>query len=529
MTANPYQVWGALPPPMLGRASLVRKVEDHWLRVEIPRHLSVVGPAYYGKSVLLRHLAEVHRTGSVCYLTTAYIDLRDGTPESDGAFMERFAGAVKEALRPIHPDAAAWFDFEDVSVHESLNYVFKSLEEDGKRLLVVLDGFDDVLARTELTPKLWSDLRSMAERPSLKLLTGSRRPLSELCRTGESRASPLWNVFHYEPVRVHALDAADWPAFLQPLRDTGSEIEESARKEIANWSGGVPVLACALLQRLWDEHRGVPLSKQIVDQSAERLLRDPSGLLGPLWEDCNLELRSDLGSLSENDIRLTDLSDGRRDALESRGFGRVSRNSVRGSCLLMERYARAQAPAMADLNRIFESRTGFDRHIRSLLELRLAQVATSGADEELCRLVRNAVNHIRPAPEDALTWVRGIAERALDVVWGAELTDRKLPDEWTAEWDAAGVHYTHVQGNVPSDRGPQCNMLRLATGTERTTRSTRYVTKTTFLLIDHLQSVGNFANHRDGQEVTVGFAAAVVMSAISLIECLGHDLAGAAP
>ena len=82
MTANPYQVWGTSTHPMLGRTSLVRQVEDHWLRIEIPRNVSVVGPAYYGKSFLLRHLADVHRTGSVCYLTTAYIDLRDGTPES---------------------------------------------------------------------------------------------------------------------------------------------------------------------------------------------------------------------------------------------------------------------------------------------------------------------------------------------------------------------------------------------------------------------------------------------------------------
>lgn len=92
------------------------------------------------------------------------------------------------------------------------------------------------------------------------------------------------------------------------------------------------------------------------------------------------------------------------------------------------------------------------------------------------------------------------------------------------------MNYQDDQGNVPKPRGQQCNVLRLATGTERTSRSTRYITKRTSLLIDHLQSVGNFVHHRtDGHEVTVGFAAAVVMSAISLVECLAHDLTGAAP
>lgn len=48
MTANPYKVWGPSTSPMMGRASLVRRIEDNWLNMEIPRHVSVVGPAYYG-------------------------------------------------------------------------------------------------------------------------------------------------------------------------------------------------------------------------------------------------------------------------------------------------------------------------------------------------------------------------------------------------------------------------------------------------------------------------------------------------
>ena len=57
----------------------------------------------------------------------------------------------------------------------------------------------------------------------------------------------------------------------------------------------------------------------------------------------------------------------------------------------------------------------------------------------------------------------------------------------------------------------------------------RYITKTTYLLLDHLQSVGNFGQHRDDSpiKVTVGFAASVVFAAISLLECLTHDLAAA--
>lgn len=524
MTASPYKVWGPSISPMMGRTSLVRRIEDNWLNMEVPRHVSVVGPAYYGKSVLLRYVAEAHRMRSACYLTTAYIDLRDGTPDSDDSFKRRLADEVKTALHQVHLRSAEWIDIEDENVHELLNLVFEELDGKSKRLLVVLDGFDSVLERAGLTPTLWSQLREIASRTSLRLLTGSRQPLRELCRTGESRASPFWNIFHYEPVRVHALDETDWPAFLKPLRDTGCDLEETARKAIINWTGGVPVLVCALLDILWTEHQGERVSKQVIDHAAERLLRDPSGLLGPLWDDCDHEVRSDLDALSKDGIPLTRSVDRRRSVVD-RGFGRVSRDRIRGSCLLMQRYAEEQAPAMTDLNRVFGSRHGFDRHIRSLLELRLKQVKTAGMDEDLCRFVGNAVQHIASRPQDALTWVRSIAERALDLVWAAELPpDRTLPAEWTREWDEKGGGY---RGMLPRSRGQQCNVLRLATSTERTTRCTRHITKTTFLLLDHLQSVGNFGAHLSDYpkvKVTIGFAASVVLSAISLVECLTSDL-----
>ena len=52
MTIHHYQVLGASVPPLLGRASLMRTITDHLLKPS-PDHVSVVGPAYYGKSVVL--------------------------------------------------------------------------------------------------------------------------------------------------------------------------------------------------------------------------------------------------------------------------------------------------------------------------------------------------------------------------------------------------------------------------------------------------------------------------------------------
>ena len=89
------------------------------------------------------------------------------------------------------------------------------------------------------------------------------------------------------------------------------------------------------------------------------------------------------------------------------------------------------------------------------------------------------------------------------------------------------MNFSDDRGKLPRGYGAQCNILRLATGTDRVQRKSRYVTRTSYLLIDHLQSVGDFGQHRGDfpeTHVTVGFAASIVLAAIALIESLTADL-----
>lgn len=547
MATNPYQVLGPSVPQMLGRSTLRCQIDRH-LRKETPDHVSVVGPSYYGKSVLLRHIADSYGTGAVGYVAASYIDLRRGVPASDCEFMRRFEEEVKAALWNVHPELAHDIDeYRNVGgLLGPMLYVFNALEEKGERLLAVLDGFDYALAGTGLTRNLWDQLRTLAQKDSLRFVTGSRRRLLDLCHTEESRTSDFWNIFFDGPISVAALEDADLEAFLKPLLDAGCKIDGPApRKEVANWTGGVPLLVSALMQRLWDDYHGEHLSPKIINQAAKAVLVGRRQLLDALWDDCDNELRTDVDALSRGDISLTEIAGRRRRTLVERGFGRESRNLMHGSCRLIQLYARDQAPVVADLTRLVGTAAGFGANVQSLLKLRLAQVsappaaaadtpALGAVDEKLRDFVSLAIRDLAPVPERAMIWARNIAERALQVVWEAEglPTDRTLPEKWTEEWDKNGVRYPRPRGTSPLSRGEQCSILRLATGTDRTIRCTRFLTKPTFLLLDHLQSVGNFGQHRgDGPEVTVvtvGFAAAVLSSAISLLECLASDLAGAA-
>ena len=530
MTENPYCVLGLPVPPLLGRKTLLQRIGRH-LEKPSPDHVSVVGPAHYGKSVLLRHLAKSYSSESSGFLATVHVDLRHGTRGSDGAFKRRLGQEIKKALQPCRSELSEWIEVEDPAVHDLLGLVLGELEGEGARILVVLDGFDYVLDGPGLTRNLWDQLRSLAQKTSLRLVTGSRRPLRELCRTEESRTSDFWEIFYDTPVRVGALDEADWGPFLQPLLDSGCEPDVSARKEIANWTGGVPLLVCALLQELWEQHRGAHVSKPEIDTVAETILDGRSEILAALWDDCDVELRADLGKLAGSGIRTSDIFDQRRRTLLSRGFGRESRKRIQASCRLMQRYAERQAPALEDLTRLFGTASGFKTHVGSLLELRLKQITGLGADRLLQDFVGRAVREVGK-PELAITGIRGVVERALLLIWKAELPqfpqDRTLPERWLYKWQRGGVtNLPEDQGRLPSGSGRQCHVLRLITGSDRMSRQSRYVTKTTSLLVDHLHSVGNFGQHRSQYpetEVSVAFAAAVVMAAISLVESLTSDL-----
>lgn len=530
MTENPYRVFGPSIPPLMGRRTLLRQIKRH-LEKPSPDHVSVVGPAHYGKSVLLRHLAQEYRTGSSAYLTSVHIDLRHSTLGPDSAFKRLLAERTRKALQPFRPDLSEWIDVEDEAVHGLLGLVFDELGDANQRVLVILDGFEYLLVGAGATRNLWDQLRSLAQKPSLTLVTGSRRRLRELCRTEESRTSDFWEIFYDTPVRVAVLDDDDRAPFLQPLLDAECTLDHSARKEIANWTGDVPVLVCALLRELWDEHRGARVSKPEVDEAAKTILERRREILAALWDECDVDLRTDIGKLVGSGIPRTDLSDDRRRTLADRGFGRVSRNRLQGSCRFMERYAEEQAPTLDDLKRLFGTASDFEMHIGSLLELRLKQTGGGHAGRDLQDFVHRAAREVGK-PKLAISGIRSIVEQALEVIWKAELprfpTDRTLPASWLDEWRRGRVeNRPEDRGKLPSGSGRQCHVLRLITGSHGMPRHSRYVTKTTSLLVDHLRYVGNFGLHRSDYpetEVSVGFSAAAVLSAISLVESLTADL-----
>ena len=523
-----YQVLGGNVPKLLGREQMLADLESHLLK-PTPDHVSVIGFARYGKSVLLNHLAEKYRPGNDYFTKALYIDFRHTTPTTDEDFRRCFAREIKSTVEQFRPEVAEYIELADSSsIHELLDFAFGELNGTGDRLLAVLDGFDHVLAASNITRMLWDNMRTLALHSSLTLLTGSRQPLRELCASEESKSSNFWEIFYDTPLEVNKLKDEDWEGFLEPMQEKRITIEPAAKREIIASAGGVPILAAALMRELFrDKAEESTLSQADVGRIAERMIASQSQLLSALWDDCSDEMRSDLALAVERGIPQNQLPHDRKSELERRGFLQANGGILKPACKIMEKYARLRTPGVADLQRLFGNPGVFEENIQGTLKLRLTQI--SHVDQTLINHVRSAIRDIAPSPEGSLVWMRSIAERALDLIWEKELPrDRSIPNTWITEWQRSGEWRDGLLASnrqLPRSRGDHCNILRLATGTQNAHPVTRYISKSTYVLVNHIKSVGDFGQHRESRDFfSVGTAASFCMSAITLCESLYHDL-----
>jgi hypothetical protein len=201
----------------------------------------------------------------------------------------------------------------------------------------------------------------------------------------------------------------------------------------------------------------------------------------------------------------------------------------------MARYAAQQGPAIADMKRLFGSEADYKDNVEGFLELRVGHVAAHGADPMLVNYLKLSIRDVATAPELSLVAIRSLVQRSLQLVWDEELgSSRILPDGWITEWQHGGAAPRWLQDGrkrVPSGDGEQMHALDLLTGKKQghnfIQRKAQALTKPTFLLLDCLQSVGDFGQHlKDYPECppSTSFAVAVIVHAIEFVLALTRDL-----
>lgn len=528
MGENPYQVLGPTTATLRGR----KKDWDRLmlgLRKKTPSHISVVGPRYIGKTTLLRAVAAYFADdpeGKKWFDASVFWDLRHGSPTNDTEFYGLFAAQISEAVKLLDPLIGNELAKPENATYANLKFTFESLDVESKKILVIMDGLEKVLLTGDVSRNLWDNLRHLAGYSSLRFVTGTSRRLRELCGSHETKTSDFWEIFDPNPVTLGAFNDDDLEQLLVPFQTRGLSFERGAPKELANWSGGVPVLASALCQHIWEsvEDNAVVTREYINAVAGTVLARDLQDVMRMLWDDCSEEDRGDLAELAQHGrIPSGQMTPARFQMLKSRGYVDQSGGAIDLTCRAVKEYAAEHGERSTGLRRLFARQDDFEANIKGLLELRFNQV--EGADPTMSEHLNLIIQNINNS-RIFITNIRSLNDRALELIWKSEARNNEVPPEWVAHWKTTRTQKI-FEGPIPDKRGRQCQLLELMTGEYKVKTK---VSRATYLLINHLQSVGDYGAHLFEQQtnresIPTTYCTHVCFAAIELCERLTKDLA----
>ena len=525
MADIPFTILGTSIPTMHGRARIMQRLWND-LTKATPSHLSIVGPRYSGKTVLMHGLAEKLRQEDSPYNAVIVWDLGHQTPDSNDAFLKALCRTLGEGLKKHDNEYGDHLLVAEDNEYGLLREVLDALHDDGFKVLMLWDGFDKPLSTGKLTRNLWDQLRELASSPSLRLVTATRRPLHELIRSEESVTSDFWNIFDMTPVRVGVFDENDRTAIIEQI--TGFTLKSGAKSELENWSAGYPPLYLALLNHIIESGAAGEIDNQVVNDAAGTAFDGVSSILHYLWNDCPETAKNLYRHLVEhNEIATSDVGISERMQLTEIGFIKVSGGKVFKGCRLLEHHVKSLGEDAGSMVRLFGPWEEYRGNIRGLLELRLNQLTS--LDASLRRYLQRSIEDIPEHPEVCLSSMRGIVDRALDLIWDAELDSaRTIPAAWFTEWQHNGERgpESHWNNKFPTKRGHQIRLLQLMTGTQNSSPKANRVSKNCWVLASAAQGFGDFGQHIDGIEIHVGVAVSAVNICLELAACLDRELGG---
>lgn len=519
-----FPILGATIAPMMGRAAIMQRLWND-LTKQTPSHLSVVGPRYAGKTVLVHGLAERMRQADSPYASVIIWDLGHQTPDSNPAFLKTLCRKLGEGLKSSGNDYGDHLLAVEGDEYDEMREVLDALHTDDSKVLMLWDGFDKPLSTGKLTRNLWDQLRELASYPSLRLVTATRRPLAELIRSEESVTSDFWNIFDMTPVRVGLFDESDRAIVLEKL--SGVTFKSGARSELENWSAGYPPLYLALLNQIKESGVSGEIDNQVVNDAAKAVQDGVSSVVHYLWNDCPETAKDIYRHLVEHGVSsVAGVGHTERAHLEEKGFIKISANRMTQGCRFLEYFIKSQGDDSGSMVRLFSSWDDYRGNIRGLLELRLNQLST--LDASLLKYIRRCIEDIPDHPEDCIYNIRGIVDMALDLIWDAELGSGKVvPAEWFTEWQhngEKGSESYYWNNQFPAKRGHQIRLLQLLTGTQNSAPKAKRISKNSWALASSAHGFGDFGMHREGAQVSVGLAVSAVNVCLELAACLEKEL-----
>lgn len=521
MPERPFQIFGDSIPRMIGR----RAVMDRLLRglaKPVPDHMQIVGPRSAGKTVLVNELVKEIRLEGSSYGGAVRWNLGHQPPGDDQAFLAGLRDHTASALDERHAYwAGALRDYRDQPL-DGMKEVLGALNEEDIKVLVVLDGFDKPLASGSFTRNLWDNLADLGRRQSLRYVTTSRKRLHDLIRDSDSAVSDFWGIFDQNPVTLGCFDDDDIAQVIASL--AGTMLSAGARTELLNFTNAFPPLMLCVLNELVQQGASGEINQASLMRAAQQSHQAVEALLDRLWKECSVtakELQRTL--ISDGNVSTSGISPRDIDQLVERGFGAQHGGQLHRPCLLLKRFLEGLEDEGSSLRLLFGTEGAFFANAKGLLEHRLNQLPA--LDRSLRRSLERGIEDLPDHADNCIGNVRNIVDRALDLIWTAELNAGKIPDEWFAKWDYNNeTSHNAWKAQFPAGRGPQVGLLGLITGTERSSPVARYVTRNSYSLLAAAHGFGNFGQHTGGAVVHPGTAVAAMMVCIEMAASLLREL-----
>jgi hypothetical protein len=525
-----FPILGATTPRMLGRVSIMERIWNDLTKVT-PSNLSIIGPRFVGKSVIMHAIAQRAANEASPYSFVLHWHLGHVSPVSDEEFIAQLCELLRECLSKAESDMSEYRSYLEDHSFSNLSEVTDAFDDEELPILMLWDGFDKPLGQGMLTRHLWDQMRTLFYGKRHKIVTATRRPLNELIRSEDAITSPFWNIFDMNPVRITAFDEQDREAVLGEL--SANRFEAGAVTELVNWSSGFPPLFLELLNQIISDVPSGPVDNASVNKAADKAIEKLSSVIADMWQDCP-EGAKDLYCylIDRGEILNSDADRHEAACLLEKGFAGQQGNKLTVGCRMLQQHISGTEQNTGSMARLFGSWDNYQTNIRSLLERRLAHI--SRFDDRLYRLVEGAIADIPDYPDACLYNLTGIRDRALQIIWESEFgTERRIIQDIIAYWTATPrSQHKLIQDmmnsncwDLPTDPLDQIRLLSLLTGSYRNFDSkAKAVSKDTYILINAIHNFRNRAQHPDGQSIHLGVAVAAIMTCLELLGCLEREL-----
>lgn len=524
-----FPILGTDHIPMIGRQALLDGIWGKLTKAS-PDNLSIVGPRYIGKTVLLNALVARAMREDSPYSLVIYWQLGYAPPQSDDEFIEQLCDRLYSAMGS---DAVTYKDHRAELQSEKslpvLKEVMDLLQMEERFVLMIWDGFDKPLSQGLLSGQIFGNLRDLFYGKRHRVVTATRATQTELARNKQVEDSPFWNMFDVNPVRVGPFDDTDVE---HALTTASLTLNQGGRKELSNWTGGHPVLLLSILNSLVGAGSS-ELTNDHVNGAAGTVASELSDFLDKLWNECSATVKNAFHLIVENDGLDKDRI-GKEEAryLLARGFVVRDGAKIKPSCRLFTQHVRGSKPDTSTLDRMFGTWDAYRTEIRTILELRIKQIRTVNA--RLHRLVTRCLDDIPDYPNDCLNNLTSIEEIALDTVWQHEFgSDATVPKSVISHWTQSPRDTDNIikpmmdadDWRLPRDRFKQLALLQRLTGSKvNFDAQAKSVSKDTYVLLNAIHQFRNRTEHADGQSIHAGVAVSALLLCIELLSCLEREL-----